>query len=276
MTQVNVGSTPKYGSNHKSTLVRKVLLGFAGVALLFVVLDLGGRLAGLSESTMPRAWSIIQRLFELPFEASFVSALLETLFAALIGLLIAIAIAVPVGVLLGTSMPTFRAVSALIEFLRPIPPVALIPPVLLIMGAGEEMKIFMVVFGTFWILLFNTIYAIRGVESGLKDAGRVFGTGRFKSLVVISLPAAAPFIYTGIQIAVTAALIVTIGVEMIAGGSGGIGYWLMDNLSGGGNRDWVFAGAFGAGLVGLAVTAATIYLGRFFFPWSVGQRKAES
>lgn len=258
------------------TTVRKVVLGIAGIALLFIVLDLGGRLAGLSESTMPRAWSIIKRIFELPFEASFVVALLETLKASFIGLLIAIVIAIPVGVLLGTSAATFRAVNALIEFLRPIPPVALIPPVLLLMGAGVEMKIFMVVFGTFWILLFNTIYAIRGVEPGLKDAARVFGTGKFKSLVVVSLPAAAPFIYTGIQIAVTAALIVTIGVEMIAGGSGGIGYWLMDNLSGGGNRDWVFAGAFGSGLVGLAVTAFTIFLGRFLFPWSVGQRKANS
>ncbi|MCU1638300.1 MAG: hypothetical protein JWL94_947 [Microbacteriaceae bacterium] len=252
---------------------RPVLLGVAGFAVFFLAIELLSRFSGLSEEILPRASTMILRTLELPAQESYVIAMGETLWASLVGLMIATLLAVPIGVILGTSGAAYRAMSALIEFMRPVPPVALIPPVLLIMGAGAEMKIFLVAYSTFWIILFNAIYGIRGVEPGLKDMARVFGTGRTKSLVVVSLPSAAPFIFTGVQIAATAAFIVTIGTEVLAGGSGGIGQWLMVNLNAVTRREWVFAGAFGAGLVGVAITGLLVIIGRIAFPWSVSNRE---
>jgi NitT/TauT family transport system permease protein len=251
---------------------RPILLGAVGFAVFFLAVELLSRFSGLSEETLPRATTIVALTLELPLQSSYTTAMGETLWASFLGLLIATLLAVPLGVLLGTSAGTYRAMSVLIEFMRPIPPVALIPPVLLIMGAGAEMKVFLVAYSTFWIILFNAIYGIRGVEPGLKDAAHVFGTGRVKSLAVVSLPSAAPFIFTGIQIAATAAFLVTIGTEVLAGGSGGIGQWLMVNLNAVTQREWVFAGAFGAGLVGLALTGVLVLVGRYAFPWSVSNR----
>ena len=265
-------ATPRRPSRRLRT--RPLVLGTAGIGLFLLSIDLIGRLGGLSENVLPRAGTIVARLAQLTVEIPFLTALGETLLASAVGLAIATVLAVPIGLVLGASLPTYKALSVLIEFMRPVPTVALIPPVLLMMGSGPEMKIFLVAYATFWIVLFNAIYGIRGVDPGLKDAARVFGTGRLRSLVVVSLPSAAPFIFTGVQIASTAAFIVAIGTEMIAGGSGGIGQWLMTNLSAVTRRDWVFAGAFGAGLVGLALTGVLVWIGRRSFPWSVANRGA--
>lgn len=251
---------------------RVIVLGIAGIVLFMVALDLIRLIWGISENSLPESSAIVLRLLQLPFDAAFMVAVGQTLWVSLAGLVLAICLAVPLGVLLGTSNPTYKAISALIEFMRPIPPVALIPPVLLIMGTGSSMKIVLVVYTTFWIILFNTIYAIRGVEPGLKEAARVFGTHRIKSLAVVSLPSAAPFIFTGIQVAATASIIVTIATEMIAGGSGGVGQWLMDNLLAVTRRADVFAGAFATGVLGLMLTGALSLIGRVSFPWSVANR----
>lgn len=251
---------------------RAVVLGIAGIVLFLVALDIIRIVGDINESSLPKSSSIVVRLFQLPFESEFMLAMGQTLWASLAGLVLAICLAVPLGILLGASNPTYMAISALIEFMRPIPPVALIPPVLLIMGTGPNMKILLVIYTTFWIILFNTIYAIRGVEPGLKEAARVFGTTRTKSLAVVSLPSAAPFIFTGIQVAATASIIVTIATEMIAGGSGGVGQWLMDNLIAVTRRADVFAGAFATGILGLTLTGVLSLIGKVSFPWSVANR----
>jgi len=249
-----------------------VARGVLGFVLFFLALELLSRFSGLSESVLPRATTILGVTVSLPFDPEFMAVLGQTLWATFAGLALAIVLAVPIGIALGTSDATYKAVSALVEIMRPVPPVALIPPVLLIMGAGPSMKIFLVTYATFWIILFNTIYGIRGVDPATKDAAKVFGTRPLQSLMRVSLPSAAPFIFTGVQIAATAAFLVTIGTEMLAGGSGGVGEWLVTHQTSGTHREYVFGGAFLCGVVGLLITGILVLVGRKLFPWSVATR----
>jgi len=245
-----------------------VAYGIAGIVAFFAAVDLAGVAANVSREQLPRSWDVAATAAAVVADPEFMHAVGESLSAALTGLVLAILLAVPTGVVFGTNRRTFAAVSVLIEFMRPLPVVALIPPALLMLGAGAEMKVALVIYSTFWIVLFNTIYAVRGVEPLQKDAAKVFGVSRLGVLARVVLPSAAPFIYTGVQIAATAALLVTIGVEMLAGGSGGIGEWLMSYLNAITRREYVYAGAYISGVLGLVLTLVLASLGRLLFPWS--------
>lgn len=249
-----------------------LMRGVLGFVLFFVALELLSRFSGLSQQTLPRATTMIVTMAQVAVDPAFYAAAGATLSAAAIGLLIAVAVAVPLGVILGSSLPTYRAMSALIELIRPVPSVAVIPVALLLFGFASTMKIFLVVFAALWIVLFNTIYAVRDVDPVLKDMARVYGVSRLRILLVISLRSALPFIYTGLRIAVTAALIVTISAELLAGGGEGLGRWLRAYEETGNQRQYVFAGAFMIGVIGVLLNFLLDVGERRLFPWSIAVR----
>ena len=247
-------------------------LGVAGVILFLVLIQVLSLTSGLSAQSFPRATEIVATTLGLFGNGEFLFAVGQTLYAALVGLVVATVIAVPLGVLLGTFRVTYDASSALIEFIRPVPSVAMIPLALLLFGATAEMKIALIIFSVFWIVLFNTIYGVRDVDPLLKDNARIFGYGSLAVLARISLPSAAPFIYTGIRIATTAAFLVAVGAEMLAGGSGGLGEWLRRYQESGQGSVYVWAGAFFSGLVGLGINFLLNFGERRLFPWNVSTR----
>jgi NitT/TauT family transport system permease protein len=180
---------------------------------------------------------------------------------------IAIAVAVPLGLLLGSSRRAWLAGTAAIEFLRPIPSVALIPLAIILWGTGPDMTIRLIVYASIWPILFNTIYGMREVDPIAKDTARAFGYSRLEVLSQVSLPSASPFIYTGIRIAAAIALIVAVSTELIAGGSDGIGTWMLVRSQSGTDREFVYAGTVVAGLLGLVVNAFMVLGERRLFFW---------
>src|SRR5262249_9007628 len=134
------------------------------------------------------------------------------------------------GVVLGTLMGLFivfyRLMEVAIEALRPIPSVALIPIVLLIFGLGYPMEITLIAKTSFWPVLLLTIAAVRGVKPRLLEVGRLLRMSLVARIVKIVIPAALPGIFTGFRIAVGAALVVAVTVE-IAANPLGLGYAMM-------------------------------------------------
>jgi ABC-type nitrate/sulfonate/bicarbonate transport system permease component len=139
--------------------------------------------------------------------------------------------AVLLGVSLGVLMGYWRALYALleptIELLRPLPPPAVVPIAILLLGVEDTMKIVVTVFASFFPVVINTIQGIRGVDPILIDTARTFGYGRLAIVRRIVLPAAMPSIFAGMRISLAIALILTVLSEMVAG-SGGVGYFILD------------------------------------------------
>ncbi|MEU3271487.1 ABC transporter permease [Saccharomonospora sp. NPDC006951] len=248
-------------------------LGALGFVLFFAAIEVLSRTSGLSEQTLPRATTILSRMVTLFADGDFLGSVGITVAGALLGLAIAIALAVPCGVLLGSSRWALTVTSPLIELLRPIPAVAVIPPALLLFGTGMTMKLFLVAYAAFWIVLYNTIYAVRDVDPVTKDSARSYGFSRNQVLFKVSLPSAAPAIYTGVRIACTAALLVAIGVELIGGGVAGVGEWLVEAQEAVTRKADVYAGAFFTGLIGLAFNLLLNIGERRAFSWSIAGRK---
>jgi NitT/TauT family transport system permease protein len=125
----------------------------------------------------------------------------------------------------------------------------------------------LVFYACLWPILVNTLYALRDVDPVAKESLRSFGFGTPAVLLRVSLPSAAPFIATGVRIAASVALVVVISTELLVGGDNGMGIYLNDTQSGGGQTDVLLAGACWAGALGLLANGVLIGLERVAFRW---------
>jgi NitT/TauT family transport system permease protein len=254
------------------TPIRRALRGSIGLAVLFALAELVTRLELVDPTYLPPASSVLAATARILADPEFLAHVGATLAAWGLGLSVAAAIAVPLGVVLGSSWRGYLASTAAIEFLRPIPSVALIPLAILLLGRGLDMKVLLVAYASVWPILFNTIYGVREVDPVARDTGRIFGLGRVAILWRISLPAASPFIATGVRVSAAIALILAISAELIAGGTQGLGVWMLANSQTGVPRELLYAGIVVAGLLGLGLNALLAGGERRLFAWSPRMR----
>jgi NitT/TauT family transport system permease protein len=248
--------------------VPPLLRNLIGLAGFFAIWEGVVKLGLVAEHSLPPPDVVAARLVELAGDGSFQRDLVATVLAWAIAMPIAIGIAVPAGLLLG-SVPGLRvATRAIVELLRPIPSVALIPAALIAIGAGPETKIAFAVYASVWPILFNTVYAIDEIDPLLVDTARSFRTGRLGVMGRVALPSAAPFIFTGIRLSAAISLIVVITVEYLGGGQIGIGNYSLQATEGSGRMDLVLAATVFAGAIGFLINGGLEWLGRRWFRWS--------
>ena len=247
--------------------VTRIRRGAVGAAVLFGLFEIVTRAELVNPTYLPPASTVVTATVSILFDAEFLDNVRGTLVAWAIGLSIAIAIAVPLGVVLGSSWRSYLATTTAIEFLRPIPSVALIPLAILLMGRGLNMRVVLIVYASIWPILFNTIYGIRDVDPVAKDTARAYGFSRLAILRLVSLRWAAPFIYTGIRISAAIALILAVSTELIAGGGPGIGTWMLRHSETGVPRELLYAGIVVAGLLGLLISMVMAAGERRLFSW---------
>ncbi|MEV7965298.1 ABC transporter permease [Sphaerisporangium sp. NPDC088356] len=245
---------------------RRVVRGAAGVAVLLIVAELAGRSGLIDQVLLPPMSTVLAAAGGLVADTEFLTDLSGTLTVWAIGLLIAILIAVPLGVLLGTLPRAELAARPLVEFMRPIPSVALLPLVTLLIADGHSVKITVIVFAASWPVLINTMYGLRDVDPVAKETLRSFGFGRLSVLARVSVPSAAPFVLTGVRLAASIGLVVAISAELVAGGTDGIGAFMI--RAGSGLRtDLILAATLWAGLLGLLANALLMRVQRRAFRW---------
>ena len=174
----------------------------------------------LNEDHVPSMTATVAELAELLGDGEFWSAVGSTLQGWALGLGIAAALAIPLGILIGSSPLAYRSVRFVVEFLRPIPSVALVPLAVLIYGVGLESKVFLAAFASFWPLFVQTLYGVQDVDPVATDTARSFGLGRFERLWRIKLPSAVPYIATGLRISSAVALILAVTAEIVIGSPG--------------------------------------------------------
>lgn len=220
-------------------------LTVAGLIALFEVLPLAGV---LNPDHFP---PILDSLGKLASEAStsgFWQAVLDTLEAWALGLGIAAAIGIPAGIIIGSTPLLYRAVRPIIEFLRPVPSVALIPLAILIYGTGIRSAVFLAAFAALWQILIQTLYGVQDVDPVASDTARSFGLSRGRRLVRVTLPSAVPYLATGMRIASSVALILAVTAELVIG-SPGLGQAI--NLARqGGNVELMYALIIATGILG--------------------------
>jgi NitT/TauT family transport system permease protein/taurine transport system permease protein len=156
--------------------------------------------------------------------------LLEMVRVSIVRILMGFGIGCVVGIACGLLMGSFSFAGAfldpLIEVVRPISPVAMIPIAIIWFGIDEASKYFIIAYGVFFVTLINTIAGVRNTPLVRKRAATSLGAGTWNLFFRITLPSAMPFINTGMRVALGGAFMSVIAAEMIAANSG-IGYFIM-------------------------------------------------
>lgn len=254
----------------------RAIRGAVGIIGAVAVAELVSRIGLIDPSTLPPASTVLRRAAELLVDTGFLADVAATLMAWAAGLLLAVAVAVPMGIALGSIGWLGTASRGVVELLRPIPSVALLPLAIIMFASTTNVKIALVVYAAMWPILVNTLYALRDVDPLAKETLRSFGFGRPSVLWRVTLPSAAPFIATGIRVSASIGLIVVISAELFAGGDGGIGTYLLETQSAGGHTDFLLAGAIWSGLLGLAINAILVQAERRAFRWHAARTEATS
>nr|WP_232701987.1 ABC transporter permease [Halobacterium wangiae] len=169
---------------------------------------------------LPPLSDVLTRFVDLTASGEMLENAYLTLKRAFLGLAIASILGVAVGVLSARNDVVDWFFDPIIKIGYPVPIIALIPVFMLWFGIGDTSKIIMVAVGTFWPVAVNARDAARQVEKNLVWAARMMGTSDWNLVRRVILPAAAPGIMTGLQIALPLSLIITFVFEMIAGGGG--------------------------------------------------------
>jgi ABC-type nitrate/sulfonate/bicarbonate transport system permease component len=185
-----------------------------------------------------------------------------------VGFAIACVLGVSLGLALGLSRRGRIAAEPIVEFLRAIPPPALLPFAILVLGVGNSMKVFIIAFVGLWPVLLNAIDGVTGVDPTLRETARVYGIPARDRVLRVMLPAAAPRIFAGMRTSLSLALILMVISEMVAS-TNGIGYFVLES-----QRSFaipeMWSGIFLLGILGYALNAGFILVERRVLRWHRG------
>jgi ABC-type nitrate/sulfonate/bicarbonate transport system permease component len=191
--------------------------GLLGLALLFELVPRSGL---VSPKYLPPLSEVARALAKEAITAGFWRSLGDTVLAWALGLAIAVAAGIVVGVLLGSVEALRLATASTIEFLRPIPSVALIPLVILIFGVDIRSTLVLVVYASFWQVLVQVLHGVHDVDPVARETARSYGLGRWAQVRYVTWPTALPYVLTGVRLAAAVALILTITAELVIGNPG--------------------------------------------------------
>lgn len=189
----------------------------------------------------------------------------------LVGYLIAVAVSIPLGVIVGASRSGRAYVEPVIDFIRSIPPVALVPIFILLLGLDSNMRIVAVAFSASFPILLSAIDAVRATNSVLLDTAHVFRLSKRQILWRVRTPNAMPQIFAGLQVAFQVAFVVTIASEILGSGFGLGAFTLVAADSFMIIDAWT--GVILLGLLGYALNLVFDVVERRSLRWYFGQKK---
>ena len=199
---------------------------------------------------------------ELPMDV------IASLYRVVVGFAIGAGLALPLGLAMGASGRVHAWMNPLVQVLRPIPPIAYIPLAMLWFGLGNPPAVFLIAIGAFFPVLMNTIAGVRQVDGIYLRAAHNLGAGRLTMFLRVILPAAVPYILSGVRIGIGTAFIVVIVAEMIAVNSG-LGFRISEARE----YFWsdkVIAGMISIGVLGLLIDIGVNRLNNHLLRWNRG------
>lgn len=215
----------------KPPLWRRVTLGrLLGAATIVAALG-AWELAARTGAVNPRFLSPPSEVFPMLVRLVADGTLVHHAAATLERIWVGFAIAVPFGIILGVAAGTWRwvewSVSPLVELIRAIPPLALLPVFLLFFGIGFRFPVAIVIWVAWVPVFLNTLAGIHHVDREIVEAARVDGASRWQIARAITFPLSMPYIVVGLRLGIGAAFLVVVAAEMM-GDPHGLGFYILD------------------------------------------------
>jgi ABC-type nitrate/sulfonate/bicarbonate transport system permease component len=239
--------------------------GLVGLLALVVALEAMPRIGLVSQRYLPPFSEIVNALAAEAARLEFWYALYETLRGWAIGFAVAVVAGVVLGVVIGSIGLLRAATSSTIEFLRPIPSVALIPLAVLMFGTDIRSKLLLVIYASFWQVLIQVLYGVQDVDPVARDTAYSYRFGAWARVRYVVWPTALPYVMTGVRLAAAVALVLAITGELVIG-SPGLGKQIALAQSGGALAT-MYALVVVTGLIGITVNLGARLLERRVLAW---------
>lgn len=197
----------------------------------------------------PSPVAVLNSMGELIANGSLLKNTVASLFRVSIGFSLAVFLGVPLGIILGRIEFTKLLFNPVIQFLRPISPLAWIPLAMLWFGIGDPPAIFLIFLASFFPMVLSTSVAVESIKPTYFQVAANFNFSRTEILTKIVIPAITPEVITALRMTIAVAWLVVVAAEMIAVQSG-LGYLILDARNAL-RMDYVMVGMIVIGIIGL-------------------------
>lgn len=204
------------------------LLPLFGFTVLLGLWEILVRFSGWSQQVFPGPVAVTLSMGELLFSGMLVKHTVASLFRVTVGFYLAALLGIPLGIVLGMSRSLGYLINPLIQFLRPISPLAWIPLAMLWFGIGDPPAIFLIFLSSFFPLVVSTTIAVDGINTTYFHVAANFDFSRWETIAKVVIPAITPDVVTALRLTVTIAWLVVVAAEMIAVQSG-LGFLILDS-----------------------------------------------
>ncbi len=242
------------------------ILSWVSLVLLVILWQWAGSRQLVNTSILPKPTLILEKLADMILDGSLVRYTLVSLKRVFLGYCLGGGIGLVFGFMIGLNRRLEQFINLYIGILRPIPPIAWIPFLILALGIGELSKITVIAIGSFWPLLLNTIEGVHAADESLLELGRVLEKDRKTVIFKIILPSAVPSVFTGARLGISRAWSCVVTAEMIAA-SAGVGYLIQyaRELS---QPAVMLVGVAVIGLIGLLIDSAMMAVQKRLLQWN--------
>ncbi len=190
--------------------------------------------------------------------------LLASIKRVAIGFSLSAVIGIGVGILIGTNAFIYRAVDPIFQILRTVPPLAWLPIALAAFQQANPSAIFVIFITAIWPIIINTAVGVQQIPQDYNNVARVLRLSRQKYFFKILLPAAVPYIFTGLKIAIGLSWLAIVAAEMLTGGVG-IGFFIWDSYNSGYLSEVILAIIY-VGIVGFLLDKLVSFIAALVVP----------
>ena len=264
----------EYLEQQKRDNVKYMLLSAAGILTVLIIWQ-GVVMLGLVDSRLlPPPTTVLATLVDkfsntVPDGNVLGTNILASLQVALSGFCVVIIIGVPLGLLMGWWTYAERFIRPIFELVRPVPPIAWIPLVVVWMGVGLKAKALIIFFTAFVPCVINSYTGIKLTSQVLIDVSRTFGAPNWLIFWKIGIPSSLPMVFAGIRVALGNSWSTLVAAEMLAA-SAGLGYMIQIGRTVA-RPDIVIVGMVVIGAIGAILSAILSRCESYFLRWKVNR-----
>lgn len=256
--------------NKKNEKTKYLLLSVIGLVVFFGLWEISVRCGWVSDRTLSPPSEVVKTFFYKltnvnPDGSTLPQHFLQSLKLALCSFSLAVIIGVPLGWVMGYYKVASFLLNPLFEIIRPIPPIAWIPIVILTMGIGMSAKVFIIFVAAFVPCVINSYLGIRLTNQVLMNVAKTFGASDWKIFTTVCIPSSMNMVFTGIRLSLNASWTTLVAAEMLAA-TRGLGYMIQlgRTLI---RPDIIIVGMFSIGLTGALLNKILGLFEKKVAPW---------
>ena len=246
--------------------IRSILLSLVPIVVALGLWELVARSGLFPAILLPTASTVLSTLVIKVADGTLVIPILFTLYTAMSGFLIASIVAIPAGLLLGWQRWLYRVFEPLVETLRPIPAVAIIPLAIIFLGVGLTSRVAIVTYSSFFLIFINALYGVYGIDKLMFLSLQSIGMKQRTIFRKLIIPGSMPFVFAGLRLALVVSIILSVATEMLFGNIG-IGHFLMSSVEHFRYAS-LYAGVVSLSILGFSLNKIFLIIERRVIGWS--------